>query len=1378
MKTMDEKAFVNGASRTRCDILFNREWLIQHWYQKPAHFEDAEGFPQWYDFLKRVTPSDPYFVDGTPRDWSPVQYYNTKWKPRYIEQASVCFLLDQGESVALGVFQPDAKGKTKRRASLQKAVTGILLDVDEGIPPDIVTCNDLIEAVPFLKYATGIRESVSSRSERKDGISQFRTYFGLEKPIPVDCQGNQVAVRARENLGEWLASRSLYAPEGLAKNAVCVGYGNAGTRSKYDSDYLICDDFVQEMMREAEAEIAAETREKEKRQQRRRQNSIRRDGIQGDARSPIEAFIEDEDPIQYMEQQGWITHSQGSEYHWHESSTAGRSCLIENGIIKPFSATLQGASPANEKPVNAHRFIIYHETKLDISEESNRPEIRKILADRGYGMSIEAFKRKPRRGIPPLSEVLRAEAAAMQRSIQKAPETQTHTAAPPKLLQMDTDTPPETQTLEENRVQRAKAADRFLSDETAQETTHILLVKDSTGSGKTSTYIAKAQEHGKRTLAQLPHTELAQQAVNIAFQAGFKNPCHLLGREHNWKESGIADIPVHERTSDLFSRNNCIMVDVLKSYTDKRIAPRTFCEHFCPHHYETDGKNICPHLAQYEGLGDRDFVASCTPNLLFDVAFRGYLQSLVTAVDEPKDEDFAIDAMMGTQSKEQAVFDFAILDDYGVDGLYTDITFTGEEFKQLSKVWSGTPTAAFAKLMLKAFKKKKPHKILKALRTAFESTADNHEAIAESLTQHARNGTVQFAERPKSSKETRRLLTEKVVKYEDGGMQFIPVDFDAYKELRAKEIPTLNPQHLQTQNVGDKVRVEHTTTGALLAGVHLESLTPTWAPGATPIQLLDIFLKSIGNAKNAPITRTFRTGNPPVPVLTFSISPQAPVGILPHIAMLSATTDTTDTKRAFNGQAVTFSEQTGGQLEWADGVTVYQFQDGRLTSSSVFDYEKDAEGRRKRQDAPLGLTKTATERLQKLNRWAKGIDGLTAFISYKEFTETLGKVVDGFDVVTHFDKVAGLNFDGLKFLVVFGYPKVKHEVVIEHARKQYASDSETLPKGSYAELTEIAAYQEDGLTINERRYLAPRLEKVRHQLATEKIEQALGRARFPVWTDITTILFSNAPIAGVTERTTLFSSAAFNLAESASEIPDAMARIKQAAQSGDIQAVMAAKAVRKSQAYELTKDKRGKQKADRDARIIELHSEGNSQREMERILKNEGYKKASRKVISKVVQNSSPQLVYTNWRSEKCTTPSNTDVTGENTQNTQTPNEDTAGDISRRFSAGASKKQIATEMKISQDTVPRALEAEICPRFANRESQEQIATPMGIDEKNFIKPIDRKSEMCDNIHGDTRKSQCLYHFNSLRAEASIMRGSTTAVLLVGKIGSETEEPHE
>ena len=798
----------------------------------------------------------------------------------------------------------------------------------------------------------------------------------------------------------------------------------------------------------------------------------------------------------------------------------------------------------------------------------------------------------------------------------RSPKLQNASSPPPRSVSEQVRTTDDTtsekyESLDESDERREKAADAFFTSDT-DDSLHIILVKEGTGKGKSHTFLTKSKQHGKRTIMNPPHNELAAQAVETARKQGYENPFHLLGREHNWNKSGIADIPVDERTADLFANNNCIMVDQVRAYTDKRLAPRTYCEHKCQFR---DG---CLHMAQYEGLSERDFISSCTPGLLFDLNMRGYLESLVTATDEVSDTELAMDTVLGTESKEMPQFDFAILDDYSVSSLYTDVIFSQSEFKTLCKAWLDTPTGEFARLVLKAFEKKKPRKIVKALRKAFESTSEHHAEIAKNLTQHARIGKIEYAEHSKVSAESKRLLSEKVVKYVDGGLQFVPVDFAAYQELKEKDIPCVHPKHVSTTSVGEQVCVGHPPVSAMRSGVKLKDLTPVWQSTATPITMLRIFLDSIGDERHAPISRMFRNGNPPVAILTFSVPPQAPVGVIPQMAMLCATSQPDDTKRPFDGQPVTFSEHTSDKSEWAKGVEVYQFQDARLTSGSIFEYPVDDDGKRILQSEPIGLTPTAERRIAKLNEWAKSIDGLTAFISYKEFTESFTHTVDNFDEVGHFDKIAGLNFDGLKYLVVFGYPKVKHDVVMEHASKQFVSDHKRLPKGSYDELTEIDTYTDNGITITERRYIDPRLETIRLQLSIEKLEQAFGRARVPRWTDTTTVVFTNAPISA-TSRATLFTDAAFNIATSPSDLPAAAQRIIDAEKSGDVQAVMETTGVSERTARNRTQATRSNTKAERDKRIIDLHNERKSTREIESIMKGENFK-VSYPTISRVIK--------------------------------------------------------------------------------------------------------------------------------------------------------------
>ena len=243
-----------------------------------------------------------------------------------------------------------------------------------------------------------------------------------------------------------------------------------------------------------------------------------------------------------------------------------------------------------------------------------------------------------------------------------------------------------------------------------------------------------------------------------------------------------------------------------------------------------------------------------------------------------------------------------------------------------------------------------------------------------------------------------------------------------------------------------------------------------------------------------------------------------------------------------------------------------------------------------------------------------------------------------------------------------------------------ASDTEPLPKGSYEELTEEITTTEIGITITERRYRDPRLEKIRKQLATEKLEQAFGRIRLPVWTDTQTIIFTSAPVEQITDRAILFSTAAFNLAVTPNELPDAMHRIQQAEAKGDVKTVMETKGIGKSQAYDLTRDTRTQAKADqdaeRDAEIIRLYQRDKniSLRKIERHLKQAGFERTSRKFIKpviaeyKVVTNSNHQLYYTNWPSENVTTPTKADVMGidSETASEPTPQTETAQDIDTR----------------------------------------------------------------------------------------------------------------
>ena len=1052
------------------------------------------------------------------------------------------------------------------------------LELNETYPKPVWSMSELLERYPILpQICRFIFPTASSlyegRAFKARGIVLFPEHLT-----------DQRIYRA---FGDTLLGMIDCLPANVTKNPLAVGFGNTHNAQLAFHNTAPDTQWIADKLSAAKAHILSESlarkREAEAQAERKahweQQNPhIHLNTQVGDSTGEnIRAFIEKCDAIAEMVKLGWLTQGKGNEYRWHEASS-DRSCeVLGDGVLHIYSHTMTARSPAEAtEPVNIHRFYLYNLTGLDLSNKKDQREVRKYLYEKGYGKNPLEYQNNR---------------AKLQRTgIQAKP----------------------TETLTENRERRETAVDKALSTDTStHDKLQITLIKDGVGSGKTRTAFGKASDHKKRTIAPMPHTELAKQAVELAHELGFKNPCHLKGREHNWAESGIENIPVEMRTKDLFETKGvlCTMTDQIPVFTDKRLAPRIFCETQCPH------REVCPYFSQYEGLGERDLIATCSPNILFDPNQRGYLGSIVYATHEPTDTDMAMDAVLGNPTSEPTEpFDFAIMDDYTVNSLYTDVTFVESEFKALRNAWKGTPTSKFAKAVLKAIGKRKPHKILKALREAVSEVDDTLNA---SLTHHARRGTIHLSDRSKSHKDTHALLTEKEIRYTDGGKQFIPVDIEAYQYLKEKSIPCVNPDKLDTDEVGVSVVIPHAPVQALIAGVPLDDLTPVWRKGATPIDLINMLLAMVKhNDKNAPVSKGYRSANSDThdAVITFSIEPQAPVGLIPQIAMLSATSDPDDVKRAFGEQNVSFTEHIGGTLQFADGVKVYHFQDARLTSGSVFEYRKDDDGKRILQEAPIGITPTATKRLDLLNAWAEPIDGLTAFISYKEFTEApFDDLVSNFDVVTHYDKVAGLNFDGLKFLVIFGYPKVDHQVVMTHARTQYASDPEVLPKADpklrdehskpiseYMQLTEQVTHTENGITLTERQYKDARLEKIRHQLATDKLEQAFGRGRHAVWTDTETIVFTTGLTSHINEQTELFSSKAFDIATSPSDLPNAMQRIQDAIDTGDVQAVMETTGVSERTARRKTQETRKQSKDERDAEVIRLHKQGLNKSEIHR----------------------------------------------------------------------------------------------------------------------------------------------------------------------------------
>lgn len=731
--------------------------------------------------------------------------------------------------------------------------------------------------------------------------------------------------------------------------------------------------------------------------------------------------------------------------------------------------------------------------------------------------------------------------------------------------------------------------------------TRIVAVSDATGTGKSHDTRVLLLKTERRTIALAPTTKLGQQLESDASTLGY-NPRHLKGRDVNWDQSGLARIPPRMRDETMFDRTPCIMFDETEKYTKRNIAAMVYCQSKCPF------RDACiqrGHLAQFVDLESVNFLITCAPNLLFNPQFLGFLKRLNTVEKQTtgNDELDSIDFDSTDRAHDTTpIFDTAIIDDYEIDKLYNTCTVSKERILALRDAWKTEKhthaVSRFADNIAAAFLETDNANAFGKLRAAVDAIDSNErETVNTELARHARHGICEQIPTPKTD-DAGNTIAEYCVRFDNDAIAYIPTaDNTAHAEnaLKAQELPFVERKHIPHETrVGDPVIVPQTVYAALMSGTEVEKLSPVWQPHWTLLQQLQALIGSVATPENAPVRITDAR-------LEFDVPPQDS-GLLQTIVMLSPQDNTAALERAFHRQRATIASYTAKPTEWKKGVQVYQLQDHRVTTASVFKYPVTETGERMLQSAPLSIHPKHTSVLDKLNGFARATNGLTALISYKEFTTHFADAVKDFDIVKHFDDIAGLNLDGLKLLIIYGYPKVNHDILMNAALRQFANDPIPIPRGDpnvrdqngrhiseYIQLTETAEFTENGLIITERRYTDPRLDAIRKQLSIEKLTQAVGRARHVRWENTITMIFTNAPIPNVTNRAVLFTAATFNLvSDSPHDLPEAEQRITDAEQAGDVQAIMETQQVSQRTAYRRKQPAQEKTKVERAERNAEI----------------------------------------------------------------------------------------------------------------------------------------------------------------------------------------------
>ena len=272
------------------------------------------------------------------------------WKQENLTLDEIIAVLNAGYAFAPGFYNPPA-GESRRSADYCEHRQIILFDGDEWTEqhPPPVDLDEMLSRYPDLaKDFYWIGESISSRSSLKP---ELRTRLMLVLPEPI----RKGETDLWETAIGWVVTKYPFIARGVGIDKVRLSFGNArpecenrvlggvisqepsrnGSKSQAQNKQKQKHCVLKPKSRKPNARNAArKTRSKTKLQSRGYTLTENKD--------PIRKFCEVE-PARLLVDLGLATQLSEKSWHWHDSSQ-GRSFELENGIIKPFSNTMQSNS--------------------------------------------------------------------------------------------------------------------------------------------------------------------------------------------------------------------------------------------------------------------------------------------------------------------------------------------------------------------------------------------------------------------------------------------------------------------------------------------------------------------------------------------------------------------------------------------------------------------------------------------------------------------------------------------------------------------------------------------------------------------------------------------------------------------------------------------------------------------------------------------------------------------------------------------------------------------------------------------------------------------------------------------------------------------------
>ena len=351
-------------------------------------------------------------------------------------------------------------------------------------------------------------------------------------------------MRVYRAFGDMLLSELDCVPANVTKNPIAVGFGNTHNAALAHLNLNPDIGSISDALKAAASTVKEKTK-KSNREQKQRAKRTEHYRVNGTADGEnISEFIDKCNPVAEMVRAGLLTPGRGNEYRWHESEH-DRSCSIQDGGIRIFSATMFDASPHQivNEAVGTHRFYLYQLCGLDMTREADRPRLREFLFRRGYGSDPKAFEKQIE-----------------------------------KRYQINTKHEHDTSDLETERKANKNVVVQWLQETEKKKGKHLLILGSAAGTGKTTVGIFTADSFlyiGKTT----EEADKVYEALDEKEEDVYRHRPRMFNRGHtdidgnnDWETLPLG-LGEHDRP--------CIHPETCDLMAERGHAPTAFCATQC-----------------------------------------------------------------------------------------------------------------------------------------------------------------------------------------------------------------------------------------------------------------------------------------------------------------------------------------------------------------------------------------------------------------------------------------------------------------------------------------------------------------------------------------------------------------------------------------------------------------------------------------------------------------------------------------------------------------------------------------------------------------------------------------------------------------------------